>query len=48
MVVAGMESKIEAASLSKKAKVETWIVNGLNDNFIINAMDNSIDFTKIK
>jgi glutamate 5-kinase len=44
----GMESKIEAASLSKKAKVETWIVNGLNDNFIINAMDNSIDFTKIK
>ena len=44
----GMESKIEAASLSKKAKVETWIVNGLNDNFIINAMDNNIDFTKIK
>ena len=44
----GMESKIEAAYLSKKAKVETWIVNGLNDNFIINAMDNSIDFTKIK
>jgi len=44
----GMESKIEAASLSKKAKIETWIVNGLNDDFITNAMENSVDFTKIK
>ncbi len=44
----GMESKIEAAALSKKAKIETWIVNGLNDDFITNAMENSVDFTKIK
>jgi glutamate 5-kinase len=34
--------------LSKKAKIETWIVNGLNDDFITNAMENSVDFTKIK
>ena len=44
----GMESKIEAVSLSKKAKIETWIVNGLNDDFITNALESKIDFTKIK
>lgn len=44
----GMESKIEAASLSKKANIETWIVNGLEDNFITNAFENSVPFTKIK
>jgi glutamate 5-kinase len=44
----GMQSKIEAASLSKKANIETWIVNGLEDNFITNAFDNKVPFTKIK
>jgi glutamate 5-kinase len=44
----GMESKIEAASLAKKANIETWIVNGLEDNFITNAFDNKVPFTKIK
>lgn len=44
----GMESKIEAASLAKKANIETWIVNGLEDNFITNAFENSVPFTKIK
>ncbi|MDC0177178.1 glutamate 5-kinase [Polaribacter sp.] len=44
----GMASKIEAAELSKNANIETWIVNGLEDNFIINAFKQKVPFTKIK
>ncbi|WP_111308239.1 glutamate 5-kinase [Confluentibacter sediminis] len=44
----GMLSKIEAASVTKKANIETWIVNGLEDNFMVNAMNNKVPFTKIK
>jgi len=43
----GMTTKIEAAEIAQKATIETWIVNGLNDNFIINAMNNKTVFTKI-
>ena len=44
----GMQSKIEAATLTKKSNIETWIVNGLEDNFMINAFENKVPFTKIK
>jgi glutamate 5-kinase len=44
----GMQSKIEAAALGKKANIETWIVNGLEDHFITNAFENKVPFTKIK
>ncbi|TYA74791.1 glutamate 5-kinase [Seonamhaeicola marinus] len=44
----GMQSKIEAAQVTKGANIETWIVNGLEENFILNAMDNKVPFTKIK
>lgn len=44
----GMQSKIEAAAVTKKANIETWIVNGLQDHFIINAFENKVPFTKIK
>lgn len=44
----GMASKIEASELSKKANIETWIVNGLEDDFIINSFENKVPFTKIK
>ncbi|MFC5683431.1 glutamate 5-kinase [Flavobacterium sp. MAHUQ-51] len=43
----GMQSKIEAAAIAKSANIETWVVNGLNDNFILNAIANTIAFTKI-
>jgi glutamate 5-kinase len=43
----GMQSKIEAAVIAKAANIETWIVNGLNDNFILNALKDKIPFTKI-
>lgn len=44
----GMASKIEAASVTKNANIETWIVNGLEDNFIVNAMEEKVPYTKIK
>lgn len=44
----GMQSKIEAAALAKKSNIETWIVNGLEDNFMLNAFENKVPFTKIK
>ena len=43
----GMLSKIEAAEILKNKKIETWIVNGIGDNFMINAMNKQIPFTKI-
>ena len=43
----GMSTKIEASEIAQKATIETWIVNGLNDNFIVNAMNNKSEFTKI-
>ncbi len=44
----GMESKMEAAKIAKKAHIETWIVNGLKDNFILDAIEGASNFTKIK
>lgn len=43
----GMESKIEAASIAQQAGIETWITNGLKDNFILDALGNKSIFTKI-
>jgi glutamate 5-kinase len=43
----GMTTKIEAASIAQAAKIDTWIVNGLKDNFIENAINETVDFTKI-
>jgi glutamate 5-kinase len=43
----GMLSKIEAAEILQKENIETWIVNGINDHFMINAMNDLIPFTKI-
>ncbi len=44
----GMQSKVDAISVAKESDIETWIVNGLEDNFIINALENKVPFTKIK
>lgn len=43
----GMKTKIEAAAIAQSAGVETWIVNGLKDNFIINAIKGVVPFTKV-
>ena len=44
----GMQSKIEAATIAQKAGIETWITNGLNDNFITDALTGTSNLTKIK
>lgn len=44
----GMQSKVSAAAITQKAKIETWIVNGLADNFITNAINEKVRFTKIE
>ncbi|MEP2236936.1 MAG: glutamate 5-kinase [Maribacter sp.] len=43
----GMQSKIDAATIAQKAGIETWITNGLHDNFITDAINNKSTFTKI-
>lgn len=43
----GMESKIEAAEILQEAGIETWIVNGLLDNFILKAIHEEVAFTRI-
>lgn len=44
----GMASKIEAATIAKASGVETWITNGLKDNFILDAIHHKSTFTTIK
>ncbi len=44
----GMHSKIEAATIAQQAGIETWILNGLKDNFIMDALSGSTHFTRIK
>ncbi len=43
----GMRSKIEAATIAQQARIETWIVNGLKDNFIVDALNGNSEHTKI-
>ncbi len=43
----GMQSKIDSAAIAKEANIETWIINGLEDNFMIKAINEEIKFTKI-
>ncbi len=43
----GMKSKIEAARIAQEANIETWVVNGLKDNFMIDVIQNKASFTKI-
>ncbi|WP_339707034.1 glutamate 5-kinase [uncultured Kriegella sp.] len=44
----GMHSKIEAATIAQNVGIETWIVNGLKDNFLIDALNGIGNHTKIK
>ena len=43
----GMTTKIEASEIAKQSNIETWIVNGLKDDFMVNAINNVSEFTKI-
>ena len=44
----GMRSKIEAASISQSAGIETWLVNGFEEDFLLKAMRGEVAFTKIQ
>ncbi|MBM1104729.1 glutamate 5-kinase [Aurantibacter crassamenti] len=44
----GMQSKIEAATIASNANIDTWIINGIKDNFITEALNGVSHFTKIK
>ncbi len=43
----GMPSKIEAATIAQNAGIETWVVNGLKDNFVVHALENKSRHTRI-
>ncbi len=43
----GMKSKIEAAHIAQNAEIETWILNGSNENFLVKSMKGDSIFTKI-
>ena len=43
----GMQSKIEAAEILKANGIETWIVNGIEDGFILKAIEGNSAFTRI-
>ena len=44
----GMTSKVVALEITQKAGIETWIVNGLKDGFLLNSLNNSVNFTKTR
>ncbi len=43
----GMESKLVAAELAQSNNIETWIVNGHQDNFLLDALNGQAKFSKI-
>lgn len=44
----GMTSKIEAIKICKQKNIEVWIVNGGQNNFLVDALQGKISFTKFK
>ena len=44
----GMNSKLEASMICQQANIETWIVNGTGNNFLVNALENKINCTKFQ
>ena len=44
----GMNSKLEAAMICQRETIETWIVNGGLNNFLVDALASKIPFTKFK
>lgn len=43
----GMQSKLDAAAIAQKNNIETWLVNGHEDDFLLNALNNTSRFTVI-
>jgi len=43
----GMKSKLDSAAIAQANGIETWLVNGKDENFLVNAMEGKVLFTKI-
>ena len=43
----GMKSKIEAAEIAHQAGIETWLIYGFSDEFLLNAISGKVAFTKV-
>jgi len=43
----GMKSKIEAAAIAQQAGIETWLIYGYEENFLVNSLAGEAPFTKI-
>lgn len=43
----GMTSKLVAVQITQKAGIETWIVNGLKDEFLVNSLLGKVCFTRV-
>lgn len=43
----GMQSKLEAAHIAQKNGIECWIVNGHDNNFLLEALEGKSDFSRI-
>jgi len=43
----GMKSKIQAAEIAQQAGIETWLIYGFADEFLLDAMSAKVPFTKI-
>ncbi len=44
----GMTSKIQAAEICREKKIEMWIVNGGRNNFLVDALQDKIPYTKFR
>ena len=44
----GMTSKIKAVKICQQKNIEVWIVNGEKNNFLVDALQGRISFTKFK
>lgn len=44
----GMDSKLTAAQMAQKAGIESWILNGHEPNFLLDALANQSKFTKVR
>jgi len=43
----GMKSKLNAAAIAQDQGIETWLVNGKEENFLINAINGKVRYTRI-
>ena len=43
----GMQSKLQAAEIAQKSNIECWILNGHENSFLLNAINNKSAFSKI-